>query len=89
MRELLLLLRGRRTSWAGLWPELLTLGLHGRAEIMIERKRVTLSSRMLRFVQDSIECLGVRVTAARVHGLQNEDGTSKMSCVSRVICACK
>lgn len=69
------------SSWAGARAGLLAgkvtrpagseLALSG---IMIERKRVTLPSRMQRFVQDLIECHGVRMTAAscnaRVHGLQ-------------------
>lgn len=62
VRELLLLLAAAAvlSSWAG--PGQSLLGRPGSG-IMIERKRVTLSSRMLRFVQDLIECHGVRMTA--------------------------
>jgi hypothetical protein len=47
---------------------------------MIERKCVTLSPGMLRFVQDSImqqQLMCQQSGSAKMHELQNEDGTSK------------
>jgi hypothetical protein len=54
--------------------------LGGGRGVMIERKCVTLSPGMLRFVQDSImqqQLMCQQSGSAKMHELQNEDGTSK------------